>query len=60
MPDKPQPRVPKGKPLPASDADLDAASEITPQDIEAAKDWWQRNSDPKYRDLLNAEPDDAP
>lgn len=54
------PRRPKGKPLPASDADLDAAAEITPADIEAAKDWWQRNSDPKYRDLLNAEPDDAP
>lgn len=59
MPDTPRPRVPKGKPLPASDADLEAASEISPADIEAAKDWWQRNSDPKCKLLLEAEPDDA-
>lgn len=52
----PQPpkRKPLGKAIQWSDADLAALSEITPQDIAAAKEHWRTAADPHYADLLDA------
>jgi hypothetical protein len=52
--DKPKPKVPLGKPLPLTDEDLDKLSQVTPEDIEKAKSFWQENASAKYKDLLNA------
>lgn len=57
MPDDPQspPRVPLGPPLPWSDADLDALSEITPEDVSAAQGWVERNATTSGRRLWAGE-----
>ena len=47
-------RVPLGKPLEWSDDDLDALSEVSPQDIPEAQGAWRRDAPPKLRDLLDA------
>lgn len=54
--ERPAPRVPRGAPLDSEDAALDAAAEVTPEDVERAKQWWTRHAAPEYRELLNAEP----
>ena len=48
-------RVPLGKPLKLTDADLDRLSQVTPSDIEAAKIRWRQNAPKKYKNLLDAE-----
>ena len=60
MPDAPRParRVPRGEPLDSTDAELDAASVVTPEDIESARQWFRRNAAPEFRDLLDAAPND--
>jgi hypothetical protein len=50
MPDK----IPLGKPLPLSDADLDALAVVTPDDIEAAKRLWRESVPDEFKDLLDA------
>jgi len=50
-----QKRVPKGKALRWSEEDLDRLSEITPGDIERAREHWRANVPPMYRNLLDAE-----
>ena len=59
MPEQPKPRaVPRGKALNSSDADLDAAAEITPEDIERAKDAARRQGrDTEIPRMLEAEPE---
>lgn len=52
--DKPKPKVPLGKPLPLTDEDLDRLSQVTPEDIEKAKSFWNEAASPKYKELLNA------
>lgn len=47
-------KVPLGKPLQLSDADLDRLSQVTPFDIEVAKIAWKRNVPKKYKNLLDA------
>lgn len=46
--------VPLGKPLELTDEELDALSQITPADIEAAKLLWVK-ANPDLADLLDAE-----
>lgn len=52
-------RKPLGKPIEWTDADLDALSNITEADIIEAGQWWKQNAPKKYKNLLNANPDDA-
>lgn len=47
--------APLGKPLPLTDAELDALAEITDDDIERARALWRRTVPPEFRDLLDAE-----
>lgn len=50
----------KGRPLAGGETDLERAAEITPEDVEAAAAYWQRNAPPLLRDLLDSpvvEPD---
>jgi hypothetical protein len=42
------------KPLPRSDAQLDAISTVTPQDVEQAGVDWKRWAKPAYKNLLEA------
>lgn len=61
MPEKPKPIKPKrtkGKPLPLTDEELDAMSEITPADIAGAKALWDEFAPPDMRGLLDAKPED--
>lgn len=52
---------PNRKAIHWTDEDLDQLAEIGPEDIEEAKAWWRRNADPRFRELLDAEPlDDDP
>ena len=48
-------KVPLGKPLSLTDKKLDAAAEITEEDIEEAKEFWRENAPEKFIDLLDAE-----
>lgn len=58
--EKPKRKVPLGAPIVWTDADLDAMSAVTPEDLEAAKQWWEQNAPPRYRSMLDApEADDA-
>lgn len=41
------------------DERLDKLSTITPDDIESAGEWWQRNAPTPYKKLLDAQPDDT-
>ncbi len=45
-------RQPLGAPLPNS---TEQDAEITPADIERAKQSWKKNAPPQYRDLLDAD-----
>lgn len=47
--------IAKGKALRSSDAELDAAAEITPEDIERAREFWRANAPAPFGDLLDAE-----
>lgn len=46
------PKVPLGKPLPLSDADLDELSKVTPEDIDKARRLW-KEANPDLDDLLD-------
>lgn len=41
-----------------SDKELDKLAEVTPEDVERAKEYWRRNAPKQARDLLDAEPVD--
>jgi hypothetical protein len=43
-----------GKPLAWSDADLDALSQVSPQDIAEAQAAWRKDAPRGYADLLDA------
>lgn len=51
MPDK----IPLGKPLTLTDADLDELSKITPGDIKKAREFWHKNAPDNFTDLLDAD-----
>lgn len=56
----PQPRRPKGKPLNwQSDDALDKAATVTPDDADAATQWWRRNAPAWAADLLDADEDEG-
>lgn len=40
----------------ATQDEIDQAAEITPADIERAKQAWRDDSSPEFRDLLDAQP----
>lgn len=44
----------------ATEAELDAAAEITPDDLARAAAAWRRDASPAFRDLLDATPEDRP
>lgn len=47
-------------PLPPwTEADLDEISMITEEDIEAARQQWFEDAPKRFKELLDAEPDDA-
>lgn len=50
-------RIPRGSALDWSEDDLDRFSEITQDDIEAARIAWRRDAPPAYRELFDAEPE---
>jgi hypothetical protein len=54
-PQPPPARVPLGEPLAWTDADLDALSEVSAQDISAAQRWAARNADEEDAGLWTAE-----
>lgn len=41
-----------------SDGELDQLAEVTADDIDNARDWWQSHAPADGRDLLDAEPDE--
>lgn len=56
-------RTPGTSPLPpifdaATEAELDAAAAITPDDVARAGAAWRRDASPAFRDLLDAKPVD--
>jgi hypothetical protein len=56
---QPQPkRQPLGKPIVWDDATLDALSVITPEDVEAGRQWWNRNAPAERGALLDATPEE--
>lgn len=48
MPD----RVPLGKPLDLTDAELDELAKITPADIQRARELWKQAAPDKFKTLL--------
>lgn len=50
------PRVPLGPPLEWTDADLDALSEVSPQDVLEAQQWVVEHADETGRALWEAKP----
>lgn len=48
-------RVPLGKPLPLTSAELTEAAKITEEDIERAKKFWRMFAPDGFVDLLDAE-----
>jgi hypothetical protein len=56
----PRPTAPKPPTFDAAtEAELDAAAAITPDDIARARLAWRRDASPEFRDLLDATPDPA-
>jgi hypothetical protein len=55
---QPVKRKPLGDPIQWTDQELDAMAQVTPADIELAKEVWRANASPKYANLLDAMPDD--
>jgi acyl-CoA reductase-like NAD-dependent aldehyde dehydrogenase len=49
-------RVPRFDP--ATEAELDAAAEITPEDIARAQEAFRESAPKQFRDLLDAEPEE--
>ena len=49
--------VPLGKAIIWTDSQLDALSEISPADIIEAGQWWKQNAPKKYKNLLDAKPE---
>jgi len=47
--------VPLGKPLQLTDEQLDELSQVTPTDIEKAKQLWRNTAPPEFEMLLDAE-----
>lgn len=62
MPDVPKrkpPRRPRGKTKRWTEAELDRQSQVTPDDIEAARDSWKRHGgNDGFGPLLDATPDE--
>lgn len=56
--EKPKRKVPLGAPIVWTDAEMDALSAVAPEDLEAARQWWEQNAAPRYRGMLDA-PEDA-
>lgn len=52
---QPKRRVPLGKPLALTDNLLDQMAQVTPADIEKAKELWRNSAPPEFADLLDAE-----
>lgn len=53
----PQPPVrkrAKGRTLGMGDKQLDDAATVTPDDVNAARDWWKRFAPKNMRDILDA------
>ena len=48
-------KVPLGKPLPLTSAELTEASQVTEEDIKNARKFWRENAPDKFVDLLDAE-----
>lgn len=48
-----KPKIPLGKPLELTDADLDRLSKITPEDIRKAAAAWRKANDNEYKYLLD-------
>ena len=51
-------RDPKRRAIPWTDADLDRLAEITPEAVEESRAWWHRHAPARYRELLDATPED--
>ena len=49
----PSNKVPLGKPLELSDDDLERLSQVTPADIEAAKQFWRKYAPEEFINLLD-------
>lgn len=47
-------KVPLGKPLELTDADLDELSKVTAEDIKNAREFWHKHAPDKFTDLLDA------
>jgi hypothetical protein len=45
-----------GSPIPWSDSDLDALSQVTPADAKAAQVLWERDAPPALKGLFSAQP----
>lgn len=50
-----QKRVPLGKPIQWTEAEVDELTKVTPQDIEEARALWRRGALPKYRGMFDAQ-----
>lgn len=47
---------PLGRPIPWSDEQLDALSQVGPADVQAATDLWKTAVPAEFKNLLDAEP----
>lgn len=58
MPDSPKTDKPKplGRPIQWTDEQLDALSQVSPADVQAATDLWKTLAPAGYKQLLDAEP----
>jgi hypothetical protein len=54
----PEKRVPLGAPLQWTDADLDALSVVSEQDVLDAQSFAAQHGSPEFQALLNAEPEE--
>lgn len=50
MPD--EPKVPLGKPLDLTDAELDALAKVTPEDVRKERETWNKQAPEKFDGLL--------
>ena len=55
----PERKKPRGKPLVWSDADLDRLAQVSEADVEAARVFWRANAPKRYRELLEAQPEEG-
>lgn len=55
-PESPTPRKPLGDARQWTDAEIEAMSQITDEDIELAKRWWEKHAPDKAKRLLDAKP----